>query len=348
MLAAMHTPLDQTSQRVLLPLDALGTPLALCDAGGRVLWVNAALDELAGARRWIGMSLTDAAAQPALEELLERVRRTARPALERALNCSLAGAEGLLHDIRIAPIELAGLAPGHYLVELTALRSSQANLGSAFGRMVAHEVRNPLGAIAGAAQLLGRAKLDAGQGALVRLILEETARIDALVDQLQSGQVVAERQPTNIHRVLEHVRQLARAEFGELLVMRDYDPSIPAVQLDYQRLVQALLNLLRNAAQAGASRVILRSRVEHRQRLGGLVHRQALRIEVEDNGPGVAEELRERLTLPGVSGRPDGSGLGLAVVDAIAREHAGQLSYDSEPGRTRFVLRMPLESRAEG
>lgn len=342
MLALMHPPLSPATQCALLPFDVLGTPLALCNADGLVLWVNAALDEQAGARRWIGMSLPDATAQPALIELLARVRRTARPALERSLGCSLGGVEGLLHDIRIAPIEI-GLATIHYLVELTALRSSQPSVGSAFGRMVAHEVRNPLGAIAGAAQLLGRARLDASQNKLVRLILQETARIDALVDQLQSGVVLAQRQPTNIHRVLEHVRQLAQAEFAGLRVLRDYDPSIPALPLDYQRLVQALLNLLRNAAQAGATRVILRSRVDHRQRLGGQMHRRVLRIEVEDDGPGVVAELFDRLTLPGVSGRKDGSGLGLAVVDAIAREHDGQLGFDSQPGRTRFALRLPLD-----
>ncbi len=332
-------------QHLLLPLDALGTPLAICDGEGIVLWVNAALDDLAGARRWVGMALVDAAAQPALVGLLTRVRRTARPALERAVNCSLAGAEGLSHDIRIAVLELE---PGrqHYLVELSALRSTQPSVGPAFGRMVAHEVRNPLGAIAGAAQLLARTEMDEGRRALIDLIQEETGRIDALVDQLQSGQVVAELQPTNVHRVLEHVRQLAQAEFSDLVVARDYDPSIPTLPVDYQRLVQALLNLLRNAAQAGAKRVTLRSRIDHRQRLAARVHRQVLRLEVEDNGGGVAADLRERLTLPGVSGRPEGSGLGLAVVDAIAREHGGQLSYDSQPGRTRFVLRIPLEEGA--
>jgi two-component system nitrogen regulation sensor histidine kinase GlnL len=335
------------SHHLLLPLDALGTALAVCDAEGLVLWVNAALDDLAGARRWIGMTLVEAAVQPALAELLLRVRRTARPALDRAVDCSLAGAEGFSHDIRIAPLELE---PGqqHYLVELTPLRSSQPSVGPAFGRMVAHEVRNPLGAIAGAAQLLARAEMDEGRRALIRLIQEETRRIDALVEQLQSGQVVAELQPTNVHRVLEHVRQLAQAEFAELVVARDYDPSIPALSVDYQRLVQALLNLLRNAAQAGATRVTLRSRIDHRQRLAARVHRQVLRLEVEDNGVGVAADLRERLTLPGVSGRPDGSGLGLAVVDTIAREHGGQLSYDSQAGRTRFMLRIPLEEGGKG
>ncbi len=342
MLAPMTTQPLQHLHHLLLPLDALGTPLVVCDGEGMVLWVNAALDDLAGARRWIGMALVDAAAQPALADLLARVRRTARPALERAVSSSLAGAEGLLHDIRVAVLELE---PGqhHYLVELTALRASQPSVGPAFGRMVAHEVRNPLGAIAGAAQLLARAELDEGRRALIRLIQEETGRIDALVEQLQSGPVVVERQSTNVHRVLEHVRQLAQVEFADLRVTRDYDPSIPALPVDYQRLVQALLNLLRNAAQAGATWVTLRSRVEHRQRLAGRVYRQALRIEVEDDGCGVAEDLRDRLTLPGVSGRADGSGLGLAVVDAIAREHGGQLSYDSQAGRTRFVLRIPLE-----
>ncbi|MCB1636277.1 MAG: PAS domain-containing sensor histidine kinase [Xanthomonadales bacterium] len=328
-------------------LDSLGTPLALCNDDGIVQWAGQALEELTGARRWVGLSLAEASDQPALAGLLQRVRDSQRPAVERALEITLGISEGRRFDLRLAPLPLADIEP-LYLLELSPARALQPSPGAAFGRMIAHEVRNPLGAIRGAAQLLSRAPLDQGQQSLVELILEETQRIDALVEQLQSGQSPAERLPTNIHRVLEHVRQLALVEFGAgLRLQRDYDPSIPPLPLDYRKLVQALLNLLRNAAQAGATEVTLRSRIVHRQRLGSRVHRQALRLEVIDNGCGIPPELRGQLTEAGVSGRPDGSGLGLAVVEAIAREHDGELDFDSHPGCTRFALHLPLEADSD-
>lgn len=331
-------------QKAAEVLDQLGTPLAICAADGNVLWTGSALDELTGARRWLGQPLAEATSQPAMAGLLQRVRDSGRPALERALPITLGSTEAWQHDVRLA--RLANVPEREcYLLELTPSHALAPGPAVAFGRLVAHEVRNPLGAISGAAQLLARAAQDEGQRALVRLILEETARIDALVEQLHSGQSPAERQPTNIHRVLEHVRQLAAVEFGDALQLhRDYDPSIPPLPLDYRKLVQALLNLLRNAAQAGAGGVILRSRIEHRQRIGGRVHRQLLRLEVVDDGPGVPPELSDRLLQAGVSGRADGSGLGLAVVEAIAREHDGELAFESRPGCTRFILRLPFEA----
>ncbi|MCW0417811.1 Sensory histidine kinase/phosphatase NtrB [Xanthomonas sacchari] len=146
----------------------------------------------------------------------------------------------------------------------------------------------------------------------------------------------------NIHAVLERVLRLAENEGGwSVRLQRDYDPSIPEFLGDADRLTQAVWNLVRNAIQAGAAQVTLRTRVEHGQRIRDRVHARGLRLEIVDDGRGVPEELAEHLFLPLVSGRAEGSGLGLALAQQVAREHAGSLTYRSRPGHTVFTLLLP-------
>jgi two-component system nitrogen regulation sensor histidine kinase GlnL len=151
--------------------------------------------------------------------------------------------------------------------------------------------------------------------------------------------------PTNVHEALERVRLLAEAEAGwSVRLLRDYDPSLPEVAADADRLTQTLWNLVRNAIEAGASEVRLRSRAEHNVLIGDRPLRLALRIEIEDDGRGVPESLAERIFLPLVSGRAEGSGLGLTLAQQVAREHGGSLAYRSRPGHTVFTLLLPVEN----
>ncbi len=207
---------------------------------------------------------------------------------------------------------------------------------------LAHELRNPLAGIKGAAQLLAR-RSEGDALELTGLIEGEVERLAALVDRLLSPAPPRPFEPLNIHAVLERVLRLAESDAGwATRLQRDYDPSLPEFPGDADRLSQALWNLVRNALESGATNVQLRTRAEHHVLIGDQPHRLAVRIEISDDGRGVPEDLAERIFLPLVSGRAEGSGLGLALAQQIAREHRGSLSYRSRPGHTVFTILLPL------
>lgn len=209
---------------------------------------------------------------------------------------------------------------------------------------LAHELRNPLAGVKGAAQLLARRHRDAVESMeLIGLIDAEVGRLTTLLDALLSPQPARPHEPLNCHVVLERVLRLAESEAGwAVKLTRDYDPSLPELAGDSDRLTQAVWNLVRNAIQAGASQVTLRTRVEHAVRIGDLLHPFALRLEIVDDGRGVPEELSEQVFLPLVSGRAEGTGLGLALAQQVAREHRGSLAYRSRPGHTVFTVLLPV------
>jgi two-component system nitrogen regulation sensor histidine kinase GlnL len=208
---------------------------------------------------------------------------------------------------------------------------------------LAHEIRNPLAGLKGAAQLLARRVEARDAQALIGVIESEVDRLAALVERLLNPAPPNALAPLNIHVVLERVRQLADAEAAwSVKLVRDYDPSLPPVLGDADRLAQSLWNLVRNALESGASTVALRTRADYGVLIGEVPHRLAVRVEIADNGRGVPEDLAERIFLPLVSGRAEGSGLGLPLAQQVAREHGGSLSYRSRPGHTVFTLLLPI------
>ena len=222
-------------------------------------------------------------------------------------------------------------------------------------RGLAHEIKNPLGGIRGAAQLLSRQMDEQGDQELLHVIVDEVDRLSRLVDRLKGLEAIQENEEINIHSVLERTRTLIESEYGEQIeVVRDYDPSIPALWADAEQLVQALLNLAKNAAQSltenpvDAPTLTLRTRVVRQVVISGQPYRLALRVTLCDNGPGIPEALQETLFLPMVSGRAQGSGLGLAIAQQVVTRHHGLVEFDSEPGRTRFYLTLPLNLQHEG
>ena len=196
----------------------------------------------------------------------------------------------------------------------------------------------------GAAQLLQKKTQEQPQAqALVKLIENEVVRLTQLIDQFMHPAPPKAQAPLNIHGVLETVRQLADAEAGwSVKLVRDYDPSLPEVIGDADRLTQAVLNLVRNALQSGAGEVVLRTRADHQVQIADRLSRLAIRVEIADNGRGVPEDLQEQIFLPLVSGRAEGTGLGLPLALQIAREHQGSLSFRSRPGHTVFTLLLPV------
>lgn len=212
---------------------------------------------------------------------------------------------------------------------------------------LAHEIRNPLGGLRGAAQLLER-QLPTGElREYTRIIIGEADRLAALTDSLLGPVRTLRREPLNLHEILEHVLKLVANETTpDVVFVRDYDPSLPAVTLDRDQMLQAILNILRNAAQAvgSAGRIVLRTRALTNYVIGNQRHRLVASLEVEDNGPGVPAELGDSIFYPLVSGRPGGTGLGLPLAQELVSRHGGLIEYRSRPGQTVFMVRLPIDS----
>ncbi|MGE8213374.1 MAG: two-component system sensor histidine kinase NtrB [Stenotrophomonas sp.] len=329
--------------------EMLATPLVWSGADGRIQGANPAFC------RWLGVSVRRLLGQPlvSLEAQGEALaQRLANPANDMSrlprLTLALPGETPRFADGWISGVEGGGwLLEAHPVDEFQGADPAQVLPGafSAALKGLAHELRNPLAGLKGAAQLLARraSGRDADERELIELIGAEIERLNTLLEQLLSPAPQRPHAPLNIHAALERVLRLVENEAGwSVRLLRDYDPSIPEFAGDSDRLTQALLNLVRNAIQAGATSVTLRTRVEHGLRIAEQPYALALRLEVADDGRGVPEELAEHLFLPLVSGRAEGTGLGLALAQQVAREHRGTLSYRSRPGHTVFTVLLPL------
>ena len=216
-------------------------------------------------------------------------------------------------------------------------------------RNLAHEIKNPLGGIRGAAQLLERELADAEQREFTQVIIKETDRLQSLMNRLLTPNRLPRVESLNIHEVLEHVRTLLLAEFpGGLSVRRDYDTSLPDLIGDREQLIQAILNVARNAAQAthGHGEIRIGTRIARQVTIARTRHRLALAVAIEDNGPGVPPELAERIFYPLVSGRDGGTGLGLSLAQSFVSQHQGLIEFESVPGKTRFTILLPVRERA--
>ncbi len=214
-------------------------------------------------------------------------------------------------------------------------------------RRLAHEIKNPLGGLRGAAQLLNAELPDPDLAEYTDIIIAEADRLKNLVDRMLGPRQLPKRESINVHQVLERVRVLILAEQkgGQLRIERDYDPSIPELTGDLDQLLQALLNVARNAARAvGGDGVIqLRTRVLRQFTIGGELHRLVTSIQIIDNGPGIDESIREKLFYPMVTASEDGMGLGLTIAQSLINQHGGLIECDSAPGHTVFSIYLPLD-----
>lgn len=212
-------------------------------------------------------------------------------------------------------------------------------------RNLAHEIKNPLGGIRGAAQLLEQELEKPALREYTQVIVQEADRLRSLMEKLLSPQNASHYSALNIHEVLERVRSVVLAELSEgLKIQRDYDISLPALVGDKEQLIQVMLNIVRNAAQAmqGKGTIILRTRIARQVTLVKRRHRLAVMVQIIDNGPGIPPELQDKIFYPLVSGRPDGHGLGLTLAQDFVSQHHGTIEFDSEPGRTQFTVLLPL------
>ncbi len=220
-------------------------------------------------------------------------------------------------------------------------------------RSMAHEIKNPLGGIRGSAQLLARELSLHDKNEFeeyTRIIIDETDRLRNLVDRMLGPHKAPEHRPTNVHEVLERVMSIIRAETNQsITLVRDYDPSLPEIPGDKELLIQAALNIVRNAVQAllenkqSEGKIIFKTRAQRRYTIGRKQHPLATRISIIDNGPGILPELTEDIFLPMITGRAEGTGLGLAIAQTLISQHGGIIECESVPGDTEFSIYLPLD-----
>jgi two-component system nitrogen regulation sensor histidine kinase GlnL len=345
-------------------LDVLSTGVVVLDAHLCVVYANVGAQDLlaVGLNKARGRPITELFADPlALDGILRR-------SLARNETCAgheilliptgLAGKrDPVVVDVTATPLE--GQVTGtHLLLELADARTRQritresemlARLDGSrlMIRQLAHEIKNPLGGLRGAAQLLDRELHDGSLKEYTTVIISEADRLRSLVDSMLGPSRPPQKSLVNIHELCEHVFHLLRSEAPEqLIIERDYDPSLPNAQFDRNEIVQALLNVARNAMQAvdpTTGRVTLRTRVLTNINISTVRHRLVANIQVEDNGHGVPAELQRSVFYPLVTTRPTGSGLGLAVAQDLVSRHHGIVEFESQPGHTIFSLLLPLE-----
>ena len=288
---------------------------------------------------------------------LDRVQQTGQQLIEREVKLYIPSAGDIVVDCAIKLVETDDLARPFILLELTQLdfqqrisRDESLHTQQQVLRGLAHEIKNPLGGLRGAAQLLERQLGSAELKEYTAIIISEADRLQNLMTKMLGSHQQPELASVNIHEILQRVRQLVSAEVDHRLVFKgDYDPSIPDLYVDFDQLVQIFLNIVRNALQAlhGAGIIVLRTRILRNINLDQRRYRLGVCIEIEDNGPGIPKSLQESMFFPLVTGRAEGTGLGLYLVQSLVQRNNGMISCSSQPGRTVFSVIFPLEQTSE-
>ena len=343
-------------------LELLATAVLLLDRAHTIVYVNAAAENLfeASKKQMVGRNpgevFVDAAV---LQDALAKATRDAASFTEQELELGLPGKPKLHLTCTVTPIDVRGatllLELRHIDQQLKIARDErlqeQQQANRELIRSLAHEIKNPLGGIRGAAQLLER-ELDQPQLIeYTQVIISEADRLRSLVNRLLTPHRVPTYRRINIHELVVRVKNVVQAEFPQVAIESDFDSSLPEFDADPEQLTQSILNVVRNAAQAvvgHASRpeIRLTTRVARNVTLARRRHRLALALSVADNGPGIPESLRDRIFFPLVSGREGGSGLGLTIAQTLVAQHNGTIECESVPGHTVFRILLPLEVRS--
>jgi len=340
-------------------LELLSSAVVLIDEKLIVRYINPGAENLfaISRRKLIGHPLARLLGEPpGLGTALHNALRTSWSYTGQDLKIQRSETSVIHLDCTVSPIDAAGV---HLLLEFRPidaqlrvareeqlLQQQQAN--RELIRNLAHEIKNPLGGIRGSAQLLERELADPLLREYTEVIIAEADRLQDLMNRLLTSHSMMRPAQLNIHDVLERVRRLILAEFPNLIIRRDYDTSLPELSADREQLIQAILNITRNAAQAldGCGEIVLRSRVARQVTLAKRRFKLALELQVIDNGPGIPDEIRDKIFYPLVSGRNGGSGLGLSLAQSFVEQHQGMIDVDSHPGRTCFTILIPITERA--
>lgn len=340
-------------------LENLSTAVLLFDDEFRLLYINTAAEMLfaVSARKAQGVPASELIRCPGsvLENNLALSLDSGQPFTEREHQLTLPDGSEITIDCTVIP-----LRQEHRVIELLVeiqqvdrqLRItreeqilSRNEATRALVRGLAHEIKNPLGGLRGAAQLLERELHDESLIEYTQIIIEEADRLQNLVNNMLGPNRVPEMKPVNIHQIMERVCGLVKAEAGpNLIINKDYDPSIPTIIGDTDQLIQSFLNILRNGVRAAGNKgvIAITTRILRQFTIGNIRHRLVISVEIEDNGPGIPKELQERIFFPMVTGG-DGMGLGLSISQNLINRHQGLIEFTSKPGQTVFRVLLPLE-----
>ena len=346
-------------------LDAMTTSILLLGRDLCLRYINPAGEMLfaASARHLLGMHVGELiACEVPVSPLMQEALDTRHPFTRHELPVQLHGQdEQVTLDMTVLPM-FDARQHDELLVELLQMdrmlrisrdesRAAQQQATRDLLRGLAHEVKNPLGGLRGAAQLLEKQLDNPELTEYTRVIIDEADRLQQLVDRMIGPRSLPQAVAVNLHEILEHVRQLVLADSShQIYIQRDYDPSIPEIKADPGQFVQAILNITRNAVQAlstqsqtGAdNRIIYRTRILRNFTIGNERHRLVARVQVIDNGPGIDKDLQEKIFFPMVTGRAEGTGLGLSIAQSIVQQHDGLIECHSEPGETVFSIYLPI------
>ncbi|CAM3432682.1 nitrogen regulation protein NR(II) [Parendozoicomonas haliclonae] len=345
-------------------LDNLTTAVLVFDSELNLRYMNAAAEDVleVSDRRVHGINIRELFIedQSSLSSM-EKALYNEEGYNKREAKLQLLTGQSLTADYAITPLQDAGeanllmeLQPRDRLLRIRREETLKAKQETAriLVRGLAHEIKNPLGGVRGAAQLLERELPNAELKEYTSVIIEEADRLRNLVDRMLGPIKPPRFDETNIHEVLERVCSLINAETGHSLrIIRDYDPSIPEMSIDAEQMIQATLNIVRNAMQAITQSmpqsdgcITLRTRILRQFTISNVRHRIICRVDIEDNGPGIPKDMLENIFYPMISGRADGTGLGLSIAQSILSQHDGIINCESEPGQTRFSLFIPFVS----
>ncbi len=343
-------------------IENLHTAVLLLDSDLRVEFMNPAAEMLfaVSASRFIGHSAQEVLIDRELSMALQQVLQSGTPITERELVLNLGYRPKATVDLTAIPLSdsegkealLVEMKQVDRQLRITREEGllAQSHATRALVRGLAHEIKNPLGGLRGAAQLLERELNNEELKEYTHIIISEADRLQELMNRMLGPNTLPRKRLLNIHEVVERVRQVVAAELDEAVtITRDYDPSIPELYADADQLIQAIMNLVRNAAQAVSDHgeIILRTRTLRRYTIGHTLHKLVARIDVIDNGPGIAPEMRESLFLPMVTGRADGTGLGLPIAQSLINQNDGLIEWESRPGHTVFTVLLPIENQRQ-
>jgi two-component system nitrogen regulation sensor histidine kinase GlnL len=341
-------------------LEVLSTAVLMLDDRLHVTYANPASETLFAQARAHLVGAAFDRALPGNEEFVERLGQALKSETGFNDNDLLLEVEGYPVHLHCVATPVEGVRTTRLVLEFRELQQQlkiareakiqeQQAANRELIRNLAHEIKNPLGGIRGAAQLLERELQDAELREFTQVIVKEADRLQSLMNRLLTPNRLPRVESLNIHEVTERVRTLMLAEFpGTLRVQRDYDTSLPELAGDKEQLIQAILNVARNAAQAteGRGEIRLMTRIARQVTIARNRFRHAVAVSIEDDGPGVPAHLAERIFYPLVSGRDGGTGLGLSLAQSFVSQHHGLIEFESVPGRTRFTILLPVTERA--
>ena len=353
-------PSEMNADRIL---ENMGTAVLVFDACSRLTTINQAGEIMLAhsARHVRGRPVHELILNAeVMNEHIAGTLASGQVVMQRGCLLELPAAADLRVNCTFTPITDSAGHP-HVLVELRQIDHhlrieqeerliTQQQATHELLRGLAHEIKNPLGGLRGAAQLLEREISDDSLKEFTHIIISEADRLQSLLDRMLGPNNPPNIEAVNLHDVLEHVRELVQIEAGDRLRMRpDYDPSLPDLQADRDLLLQAILNIVRNAAQAldNDGEITLRTRIRRNFNIGSSKHRLVARIDVIDNGPGINEELRKQIFYPMITGRSEGTGLGLSIAQALISRHRGLIECTSLSGETVFTILLPLDGKHE-